>query len=110
MFVVGLIADLEHSTRATAKATSKSTYGTKVANRAARTAMKLFEVQQKIQDPNVQNVLQAFASAELRINQFESLSKIADSIKTAGKTFSGQANGKRLAAIDSMLPSPSEYK
>lgn len=110
MFVVGLIADLEYSTRATAKATAKSTYGTKVANRAARTAMKLYEVQQEIQDPNVQAVLQSFAAAELRLNNSQSLLAIADEIQQAGKMFASVADGSRLAAIDRMLPNPNQYK
>ncbi len=110
MFVVGLIADLEFSTRATAKATSKTTYGTKVANRAARTAMKLYEVQQKINDPHVQSALQAFAGAELKLNNAQSLRTIADEIQSAGKAFATKTDGRRLAAIDGMLPSPNEYK
>lgn len=110
MYVVGLMADLEYSTRATGKATEKSTFGTKVANRAARTAVKLFEVQQKIQDPNVESALQAFAQAELKINNSESLNEIADQIKSAGQAFSAQANGERLTAVDRMLPNPSQYK
>ena len=40
MYVVGLIANLEFSTRATAKATSKSAYGVNVANRSARAGSK----------------------------------------------------------------------
>lgn len=110
MFVVGLIADLEYSTRATAKATSKSTYGINVANRAARTAMKLYEVQRQIQDPSVQAVLRSFASAELRLNNSQSLLQIADEIKMAGMQFSTETNGDQLSAIDPMLPDPSQYK
>ena len=110
MFVVGLIADLEHSTRATAKATERSTYGTKVANRAARTAVKLYELQQKIKDPNVQAALEAFAAAELKINNQSSLARIADRIQRSGERFSNEADGSRLAMVDSMLPSPDQYK
>ena len=110
MFVVGLIADLEFSTRATSKATEKSTYGTKVANRAARAAMKLYEVQQKIQDENVQAVLASFAGAELRLNNSQSLLEIADEIRESGHRFSQHADGSRMSAIDSLLPDPTQYK
>lgn len=110
MFVVGLMADLEYSTRATSKATSKSDYGTKVANRAARTAVKLFECQQRIQDPNVQLALQAFAGAELRLNNATSLLEIADQIQSAGKRFAVEADGNRLSSLDGLLPHPSQYK
>ncbi len=110
MYVVGLIADLEHSTRATANATTKSTYGTKVANRAARTAVKLYEVQQKIQSPDVQAALEAFAGAELKINNYDALTSIADQIQSAGEQFSDSVDGSQLEAVDAMLPDPSQYK
>lgn len=110
MYVIGLMADLEYSTRATAAATEKSTFGVKVANRAARKAVKLYEVQQKIQDPNVQIALQAFASAELKANNQEALSMIADQIRMAGETFSDEADGASLTNVDEFLPDPSTYK
>ena len=110
MYVVGLIADLEYSTRATAKATEKTTYGTAVANRAARAAVKLYEIQQKIQDEHVQRALQAFAGAELRLNSSESLLAIASEIQRAGETFAEAADGTRLAVLDPMLPNPSQYR
>ena len=110
MFVVGLIANLEFSTRATAKATSRSTYGITVANRAARVAMQLYEVQQRIQNEDVQRALQAFAAAELKLNNRDSLLAIADQIQQAGSDFAEHADGASLSAIDSMLPDPSQYK
>ena len=45
MFVVGKIADLEFSTRATGLATEKSEFGIQTAKRAARIAVELFEIQ-----------------------------------------------------------------
>lgn len=110
MYVVGLIADLEFSTRATANATQKSTYGLTVANRAAKAAVKLYEVQQKIENPFVQTALEAFARAELRINNSESLLAIANEIQTAGRQFAMSEDGTNLAVIDEMLPSPESYK
>ena len=110
MYVIGLIADLEYSTRATAAATEKSTFGLKVANRAARTAVKLYELSKQISDPNVQTVLQTFASAELKTNNQSELLSVADQIRAAGEKFAREADGKRLSAVDSLLPSPETYK
>ena len=110
MFVIGLMADLEFSTRATAMATKNSTYGTTVANRAARVALRLYEVQQKIQDPHVQRALQAFAGAELRLNNALKLLAIADEIKQAGEMFALENDGTQLAILDPWLPNPSEYR
>ncbi|MEL7498026.1 MAG: cytochrome c family protein [Planctomycetota bacterium] len=110
MFVIGLMADLEYSTRATAKATEKSSYGLTVANRAATKAVALFEVQQKINDPNIQMAIDAFAKAELKINNEAQLNEIANQIKNAGRMFANQNDGTNLAAIDRLLPNESEYK
>ena len=110
MYVVGLIADLEYSTRATALATEKSTYGLGVANRAAKVAVQLFELQQELHDPDVQAALEAFAEAELKINHRESLLAIADRIRQAGITFATRADGSALAAVDSRLPDPAHYR
>jgi hypothetical protein len=110
MYVVGLIADLEYSARATANATEKSTYGLKVANRAAKAAVKLFEVQQKIDNPFVQAALEAFAGAELKVNNKAPLLAIADQIQIAGRQFAMSSDGSELAVLDEMLPDPNTYK
>lgn len=110
MYVVGLIADLEFSTRATANATEKTTYGLKVANRAAQAAIKLYKVQQQIDNAFVQSAMEAFAGAELRINNRASLLAIADQIQVAGRQFAMSSDGSDLAALDQFLPDPSTYK
>ena len=110
MFVIGVIADLEFSTRATANATSQSEFGLSVARRAARQATRLYEIQQKINDANVQSALEAFAAAELKINNSEDLTLIANQIRNAGENFADQADGSALTAIDDMLPDPENYK
>jgi hypothetical protein len=110
MYVVGLIADLEFSTRAPANATEKSNYGLKVANRAAKAAVKLYEVQQRIDNSFVQSALESFAGAELRVNNRASLLVIADQIQVAGRRFAMSSDGSELAAMDELLPDPSTYK
>ena len=110
MFVVGLLADLEFSTRATAQATEKSTYGVTLANRAARVAVDLYNVQQKINDPHVQQALVAFAEANLTLNNQSQLQSIADQIRAAGEQFAVACDGSQLAVIDELLPTPGEYK
>ena len=110
MYVAGLIAELEFSTRAVAQATEKSNYGVTVANRAARTAVKLFKLQQQINDPDVLYALQSFAGADLKINNNDQLTKIADQIMEAGNRFTASVDGSGLAVVDPMLPTPDEYK
>ncbi len=110
MYVVGLLADLEFSTRATATATQKATYGLTVAGRAAATATRLYEIQQLIGDPHLQQAMEAFAGADLKINNREQLNTIADAIAQAGFRFAQTADGKTLTAVDAMLPTPDQYK
>ena len=110
MFVAGMIADLEFSTRAVAVATEKSIYGTSVAKRAASVATRLNQLQQKLSDPSLKLALDAFAQAELRTNNRESLEQIADQIKTAGHQFVAANDGSKLAAVDVSLPNPTSYK
>ena len=110
MFVAGLIADLEFSSRATGAATQKSTYGLTVAARAAAVAVRLYQVQQLINDPHVQQALESFAQADLKINNAAQLNAIADRISQAGMQFADVADGSRLSAIDPLLPPHVQYK
>lgn len=110
MFVAGLIADLEFSTRAVAKATERGTYGLTVAKRAADVAVKLKSIQDQIQDPHLEQALRAFSKAVLRTNNETELNGIADEIQQAGTSFAQSADGNRFAALDAMIPSKSEYK
>lgn len=110
MWVAGLLADLELSTRATAAATQKQNYGITVAKRAARVSLKLYEVQQKIENPHLEKALIAFSDAELKINNKEQLEKIADQIEDAGMKFAANAGAGDLIAIADQLPAESSYK
>lgn len=110
MYVVGMIADLEFSTRATANATAKSTYGMAVARRAARTAQRLLQLSKVIQIDEVDTVLNAFSKASLSTNNSAQLLGIADQIRQAGQEFAVNADGEGLQAIDVYLPGESEYK
>lgn len=110
MYVAGLVADLEFSTRATGEATSKAKYGVTVANRAVAAALKLQEIQATVQHPLLGQILAAFAEAELRTNNAESLKAIADRIRQCGTQLAEQLDGKQLAFLDPQLPLPSAYK
>ena len=110
MYVIGLVADLEFSTRATAGATSRSKYGLTVANRAVAVALKLQEIQGTLQHPLLGQVLVAFAEAELRTNNAEQLDAIADRIRQAGTQLAEQLDGQQLGFLDPQLPPPSTYQ
>ena len=110
IYIVGLLADLEFSTRATGRATEQGAYGIAVANRASRAATKLFELQQQINDASVEHALGAFAAAELKTNNALQLDEIADRISQAGSDFAIKNDGRNLAAVDRWLPSPEKYR
>lgn len=110
MYIVGLLTDLEFSTRAIAQATSKSEYGLAVANRAANVAIKLYDIQQKLQHPLVQQALQEFSQAKLATNNAEQLLGIANRVSAIAQQFAATAESDNLSAIDPWLPAPELYK
>ena len=50
------------------------------------------------------------ATVELRLGNKEAITAAADGVGKAAKEFAEKADGKKLAAIDPMLPPPSTYK
>lgn len=110
MFVAGLLADLEFSTRAVAKATERGTYGLTVAQRAANVAVRLQSIQEQINDPHVEQALVAFSRAVLKTNNEAELNAIADEIQSAGTAFAQSSDGSKFAVLDAMLPNKSQYK
>ena len=110
MYVVGVMADLEASLRATALATTKATFGTASAQRAAGLKRKLQEIRQQTDNPFVQQAFDAALHAPLKLNQSEPLLAAAKTIGEAAFSFANEADGNDLAAIDTLLPQPNSYK
>ncbi len=109
-FVVGAMADLEYSLRAVAAATEKSTFGVASAQRAARMKRRLHEIQRLAGEPLLEPALDAVATVELRLDNAEAITTAADAVGKAAFEFAAAADGQRLAAIDPLLPPPSQYK
>ena len=110
MYAVGAMTDLEYSLRAVAIATDKATFGVTSAQRAARMKKRLHEIQTLVKDPLLQPALEAVATVELRLENKAAIVAAADAVGKAAKEFAERADGKRLAAIDPMLPGPHQYK
>lgn len=110
MYVSGLIADLEFSTRALSKATSAGTFGKSSAERSAKIAMRLAEIQSTVNHPILDEILTSFAEAELATNNASQLLPIADKIRELGTRFGVEETGENLAGIDSLLPPVQGYK
>jgi hypothetical protein len=109
MYVVGAMADLEHSLRATAAATEKATFGITSAQRAARMKQRLHEIQKLVNDPLIQPALDAVAEVELRLGNAEAILNAAADVGKAAYEFAEGTDGERLAPIDPSLPQPTQY-
>jgi hypothetical protein len=110
MYVVGVLTDLEYSLRATATATDKATFGVTSAKRAARMKQRLHEIQKLLNEPLLQPALDAVSTVELRLGNQAAITAAADAVGRAAFEFAAQADGKKLAAVDPLLPSPNAYK
>ena len=110
MYVVGVMADLEASLRATAKATVKAPFGTASAQRAAGLKHKLLAIEQQTDDPYIQQALDAALQAPLKLNQSDALLAAAKAIGEAAFAFAQQADGNQLESLDALLPPPGSYK
>lgn len=110
MFVVGVMADLEASLRATAAASEKRTFGVSAAQRALRQKRRLYEISKLVENPQVAAAMQAALGARLKLNNRESLVAAADEIGRAALEFAATADGAKLTAIDPLLPKPDQYR
>jgi hypothetical protein len=110
LYVVGVLADLEYSLRATAAATEKATFGAASAQRAARMKQRLHEIQKLANEPLLAPAIEAVATVELRLGNAREILAAADAIGKAAYTFAEQADGDRFAALDPFLPRPEQYR
>ena len=110
MFLVGVMTDLEYSLRAVAAATEKATFGVASAQRAARMKRRLHEIQRLVDEPLLQPAIDAVATVELRLGNAAAIVAAAEAVGNAAYDFAEQADGERLAAIDPLLPDPSQYR
>lgn len=110
MFVVGVMADLEYSLRAVAKATIKAAYAVSSAERAVVMKRRLREIVELVDHPRIDEALEAVATVELRLGNRDALLQAADRISTAAHAFAEEADGGQFAAVDPLLPTPRQYK
>jgi hypothetical protein len=110
LYVVGIMADLEYSLRAAAAATEKAAFGVTSAQRAARMKERLHEIQRLVDEPLLSPALAAVATVEVRLGNTAAILASADAVAKAAYNFAEEADGNRLAAIDSQLPRPEQYQ
>ena len=110
MYVVGIMADLEASLRATAEASRKAPYGVAAAQRAVGLKHRLHDISKTITNVHVQQAVDAALAVELKLNRRDALTAAADTVGKAAFDFATKADGNELAAIDPLLPKTADYK
>jgi hypothetical protein len=110
MYVVGLMTDLEFSLRATARATHKANFGVTSAKRAYAVRRRLAEMQEQLDDPRLDQALQAAYAIRLKSNNLKELTQAADIVGRAAFQFAEEVDGGKLAAVDAWLPPAESYK
>lgn len=110
MYIVGVLADLEASLRATALATSKAPFGIASAQRAASLKRRLYEISQRVPNKHLQAAVDAALAVPLKLRRSEALTAAADKVGSAAYAFAASADGAELVAIDPLLPKPETYR
>lgn len=110
LFVAGMIADLEFSMRATAKATEKATFGITSAQRTARAIERLKSAQSKVNVPILDQILEVASGVQLKLNNQAPLEEAANAINKLGLRFAATVRGEDLSAMDSFIPPKSKWK
>jgi len=60
--------------------------------------------------PEVEQMIATAEKVQLKLNNEAELVKAADEVNKAVQKFALSADGKKLAAVDPLLPPPSQYK
>lgn len=110
LYVVGQALDLEYGLRGLAKATQPGKYADSMTKRIGAAKEKLQQIQDSLKSPDLKQILDDANSAELKVNNAQSLTQAADKIASAARQFSSSNKGGAFAAIDSLLPSSGQFK
>ncbi|QDT00633.1 cytochrome c family protein [Adhaeretor mobilis] len=110
MYIVGVMADLEASFRATAIATEKATYGVTAAKRSLAQKKRLYEIRQLVDNEHVAQAMDVALATKLKLNNREALLAASKEIGQAAFQFAASADGRKLQAIDKLLPAVNQYK
>lgn len=110
MFVAGIIAEVESTMRAVAKATIKDKYGVTVAQRAARSGARLKSVAEKVNDPRLDKAVKIFETVSIKLNNEAQLTKGADMIAKIGIDFAENPPASELESIERFVPTKDKWK
>lgn len=106
IFVVGLMTEIEYGLRAVGKATKKETFATKMARRVKMAWDKLILVDKTIDAKEIKAIISGMAAIEkeLKLNNAETVNRLADQMREATKAVAQGYDGKNWDALDSIIP------
>jgi len=104
MFVVGHAVDLEYSLRGVAKGTTKAKYAVNMAKRVKKALAQLNAIQAKLKLKEIATIIKVGDSASLKLNNEAEIIRVANKVSKATQQFLAKYDGKKLSAIDSLLP------
>lgn len=110
LYVIGQALDLEYSLRGLAKATNKDKYAVSMAKRVKQAAINVNKINKKQPVKELGEMLKTVKSVKLKLNNEQQLLAAADKVAKLARQIEQQYDGTRWAALDSLLPSPDQYK
>jgi DNA-binding FrmR family transcriptional regulator len=110
MYVVGQGLALEANLRGVSKATEKGSYATEMAKRVVAARENLKKINGLVRIPEVEEMIAVAEKAQLKLKNESELVKAADQVGKSVQKFAVASDGKKLAALDSLLPNRSQYK
>ena len=100
MYVFGRALDVEYTLRGVAVATEDELYFGAMADRAGAAIDQLYYLNDTVEIPAVQAIIDIVDGVELKPNNRVALETAADAIRTAARSFIAGSDGTELAAVD----------
>jgi hypothetical protein len=110
MYVVGQGLALEANLRGVSKATEKATFATEMAKRVVAARENLKKINGLVRIAEVEQMIATAEQAQLKLKNEAELIKAADEVVRAVQKFAANSDGKKLAALDPLLPNRNQYK
>lgn len=108
LYAVGRLLDLEYGLRGLAAATADGAYAQAMIKRVRNAKAKLGEIASA--DKALGDIAAMAEDSQLKAGNAAALNATADKISQASQVFSKANDGSKLAALDSKIPGPDQYK
>ncbi len=110
MYIIGKMLDYEYALRGVAKATENAEYAKAMAMRAQRALAFLKKIDETVDNEQLSAIIEASASAQLKLNNEAALLATAGVVGKHARTFGDANDGSNLGGVDGLLPTPDKYK